>query len=111
MDNFNLRKYFKKQYLNEANLEEEMYQNLPSPDKIQISYTDPGFRFYGMYLFKDGKRFAKISFDDRATKYLKNLGVNIEIQRGYDETTLNKIVDKLKEKEIDADYDAAMDVS
>ena len=36
MDNFNLRKYFKKQYLNEANLEEEMYQNLPSPDKIQI---------------------------------------------------------------------------
>ena len=105
MDNFNLHSYFKKQYL------EESYQNLPTPDKIQISYTDPGFRFYGMYLFKDGKRFAKISFNDRATKYLKNLGVNTEIPRGYDEATLDKIVDELKEKGIDADHDAAMDVS
>ena len=78
MDNFNLHSYFKKQYL------EESYQNFPTPDKIQISYTDPGFRFYGMYLFKDGKRFAKISFDDRATKVLKNLGIDMEIPRGYD---------------------------
>jgi hypothetical protein len=105
MDNFNLHSYFKKQYLEEA------YQNLPTPDKIQISYTDPGFRFYGMYLFKDGKRFAKISFDDRATKVLKNLGINTEIPRGYDTAMLDKIVDELKEKGIDADHDAAMDVS
>ena len=94
-------------YLNE----EENYQNLPKPDRINISYTDPGFRFYGMYLHKDGKRFAKISFEDRATKYLKGLGIDMEIPRSYNETTLDKIVDKLKEKGIDADYDAAMDVS
>ena len=70
MDNFNLHSYFKKQYL------EESYQNLPTPDKIQISYTDPGFRFYGMYLFKDGKRFAKISFDDTAMIHIDWTGAN-----------------------------------
>ncbi len=92
MDNFNLHSYFKKQYL------EESYQNLPTPDKIQISYTDPGFRFYGMYLFKDGKRFAKISFDDRATKVLKNLGIDMEIPRGYDTAVLDKNKDEMNEK-------------
>ena len=86
-------------YLNE----EENYQNFPKPDKINISYTDPGFRFYGMYLHKDGKRFAKISFEDRATKYLKGLGIDMEIPRSYNEFTLDKIVDKLKEKGINAD--------
>ena len=94
-------------YLNE----EENYQNFPKPDKINISYTDPGFRFYGMYLHKDGKRFAKISFEDRATKYLKGLGIDMEIPRSYNEFTLDKIVDKLKEKGINADYDAAFDPS
>ena len=94
-------------YLNE----EESYQNLPRPDKVQISYTDPGFRFYGMYLFKDSKRFAKISFNDRATKYLKNLGIDGEVPRNYDESMLDKIVTQLKEKGIEADHDAAMDVS
>ena len=91
--------------------EEETYQNLPRPDKVQISYTDPGFRFYGMYLHKDGKRFAKINFEDRATKYLKNLGIEGEIPRSYDESILDKIVAQLKEKGIDADHDVAMDVS
>ena len=94
-------------YLNE----EENYQNLPKPDRINISYTDPGFRFYGMYLHKDGKRFAKISFEDRATKYLKGLGINMEIPRNYNEFTLDEIVGKLKEKGIEADYDAAFDPS
>ena len=94
-------------YLNE----EENYQNFPKPDKINISYTDPGFRFYGMYLHKDGKRFAKISFEDRATKYLKGLGINMEIPRNYNEFALDEIVGKLKEKGIEADYDAAFDPS
>ena len=94
-------------YLNE----EENYQNLPKPDKIQISYTDPGFRFYGMYLHKDGKRFAKISYEDRATKYLKNLGVKTEVPRRYDENTLDKIKQEINALGIKGDYDAAMDVS
>ena len=64
-----------------------------------------------MYLHKDGKRFAKINFEDRATKYLKNLGIEGEIPRSYDESILDKIVAQLKEKGIDADHDAAMDVS
>ena len=105
MDNFNLHSYFKKQYLEEA------YQNLPTPDKIQISYTDPGFRFYGMYLFKDDKRIKKISFIKDVDEYLKDLGIDTDIPRGYDTATLDKIVDELKEKGIDADHDAAMDVS
>ena len=94
-------------YLNE----EENYQNLPKPDKINLSYTDPGFRFYGMYLYKDGNRFAKISYEDRATKYLKNLGVNTEIPRRFDTDILDKIEQEIEALGIKGDYDAAMDVS
>ena len=97
----------KKFYLNE----EETYQNLPKPDRINISYTDPGFRFYGMYLHKDGKRFAKINYEDRATKYLKNLGVKTEVPRSYDTNTLDKIKQEIEALGIKGDYDAAMDVS
>ena len=102
MDNFNVHSYYKKQYLAEA-----LADNV---DKIQISYTDPGFRFYGMYLYKDGKR-NKISFNKEATEYLKDLGINIQIPRMYEEDILDKIVDKLKEKGIEASYDAAMDTT
>ena len=94
-------------YLNE----EENYQNLPKPDKINLSYTDPGFRFYGMYLYKDGKRFAKISYEDRATKYLKNLGVKTEVPRRFDTNILDKIEQEIEALGIKGDYDAAMDVS
>ena len=79
--------------------------------KVDISYTDPGFRFYGMYLHKDGKRFAKISYEDRATKYLKNLGVNTEIPRRFDTDILDKIEQEIEALGIKGDYDAAMDVS
>ena len=91
--------------------EEENYQNLPKPDKINLSYTDPGFRFYGMYLYKDGNRFAKISYEDRATKYLKNLGVKTEIPRSFDTDILDKIKQEIEALGIKGDYDAAMDVS
>tara|TARA_R100000995_G_C3384141_1_gene77341 strand:+ start:208 stop:519 length:312 start_codon:yes stop_codon:yes gene_type:complete len=103
MDSFNLHSFYKKQYLAEA-LASDV-------DRIQISYTDPGFRFYGMYFYKDNKRIKKISFIKDVDEYLKDLGINTEIPRGYDTATLDKIVDELKEKGIDADHDAAMDVS
>ena len=102
MDNFNVHSYYKKQYLAEA-----LADNV---DKIQISYTDPGFRFYGMYLYKDGKR-NKISFNKEATEYLKDLGINIQIPRMYEEDILDKVVDELKEKGIEASHDAAMDTT
>jgi hypothetical protein len=73
--------------------------------KVDISYTDPGFRFYKMKV--DGKRFDR----EEGTEYLKGLGIDMEIPRSYNQSTLNKIVDKLKEKGINADHDAAMDVS
>jgi len=93
--------------------EEENYQNLPKPDKINLSYTDPGFRFYGMYLYKDGndRYFAKISYEDRATKYLKNLGVKTEVPRSFDTNILDKIEQEIEALGIKGDYDAAMDVS
>ena len=74
-------------------------------ESVDISYTDPGFRFYKMKV--DGKRLNR----EEGTEYLKGLGIDMEIPRSYNETTLDKIVDKLKEKGIDADHDAAMDVS
>ena len=73
--------------------------------KVNISYTDPGFRFYKMKV--DGKRLNR----EEGTKYLKGLGIDMEIPRSYNETILDKIVSQLKEKGIDADHDAAMDVS
>jgi len=74
-------------------------------NKVNISYTDPGFRFYKMKV--DGKRLDR----EEGTKYLKGLGIDMEIPRSYDESILDKIVAQLKEKGIDADHDAAMDVS
>ena len=73
--------------------------------KVDISYTDPGFRFYKMKV--DGKRFDR----EEGTEYLKGLGIDMEIPRSYNQSTLDKIVGKLKEKGINADHDAAMDVS
>ena len=102
MDNFSIHSFYKKQYLAEA-LANDV-------DKISISYTDPGFRFYGMYLTKDGKR-DKISFNKEATEYLKDLGIDIQIPRMYEEDILDKIVDELKGKGIEASHDAAMDTT
>ena len=102
MDNFNIHSFYKKQYLIEA-----LTNNV---DKIQISYTDPGFRFYGMYLTKDGKR-DKISFNKEATEYLNDLGIDIQMPRMYDEDILDKIVDELKKLGIEASHDAAMDTT
>ena len=102
MGNFNIHSFYKKQYLAEA-LANDV-------DKISISYTDPGFRFYGMYLTKDGKR-DKISFNKEATEYLKDLGIDIQIPRMYDEDILDKIVDELKGKGKEASHDAAMDTT
>tara|TARA_B110000285_G_C14501162_1_gene328163 strand:- start:106 stop:414 length:309 start_codon:yes stop_codon:yes gene_type:complete len=102
MDNFNIHSFYKKQYLTEA-----LVDNV---DKIQISYTDPGFRFYGMYLTKDGKR-DKISFNKEATEYLNDLGIDIQMPRMYEEDILDKIVDELKGKGIEASHDAAMDTT
>ena len=102
MDNFSIHSFYKKQYLAEA-LANDV-------DKIPISYTDPGFRFYGMYLTKDGKR-DKISFEKEATEYLNDLGIDIQIPRMYEEDILDKIVDELKGKGIKASHDAAMDTT
>ena len=102
MDNFNIHSFYKKQYLIEA-----LTNNV---DKIQISYTDPGFRFYGMYLTKDGKR-DKISFEKEATEYLNDLGIDIQMPRTYEEDKLDKIVDELKRLGIKASHDAAMDTT
>jgi len=102
MDNFNIHSFYKKQYLAEA-LANDV-------DKISISYTDPGFRFYGMYLTKDGKR-NKISFEKEATEYLNDLGIDIQIPRRYEEDKLDKIVDELKRLGIEASHDAAMDTT
>ena len=90
---------------------QQMMQNERKPDEISLSYTDPGFRFYGMYLYKDGNRFDKISNADEATKYLQNLGTTIEIPRMYDTDTLDKIKQEIEALGIKGDYSAAMDVS
>ena len=82
-----------------------------SKSKVDITYTDPGDRFYKMKV--DGKRLDR----EEGTKYLKDLGIvddkgkDMEIPRSYNQSTLKQIVDKLKEKGIDADYNNAFDPS
>ena len=79
--------------------------------KVDITYTDPGFRFYKIEV--DGKRLDR----EEGTEYLKDLGIvddegkDMEIPRSYDESILDKIVAQLKEKGIDADYNANFDPS
>ena len=102
MGNFNIHSFYKKQYLAAALVNDV--------DNIQLQYTDPGFRFYGMYLTKDGKR-DKISFNKEATEYLNDLGIDIQMPRMYDEDILDKIVDELKKLGIEASHDAAMDTT
>jgi len=84
-------------------LEPELDENIN--ESVNISYTDPGFRFYKMKV--NGKRLNR----EEGTEYLKGLGIDMEIPRSYDESILDKIVKSLREKGIEADYDAAMDVS
>ena len=103
MSNFNLHSFYKKQYIAEA-LASDV-------DRIQISYTDPGFRFYGMYLYKDGKQIKKLSFNKDIEEYFKDLGIDTEMPRRYDEDILDKIVDELKGKGIEASYAANFDPS
>ena len=103
MDNFSIHSFYKKQYLAEA-LANDV-------DEISISYTDPGFRFYGMYLYKDGKQIKKLSFNKDIEEYFKDLGIDTEMPRRYDEDILDKIVDELKGKGIEASYAANFDPS
>ena len=80
-------------------------------ESVDITYTDPGDRFYKMKV--NGKRLDR----EEGTKYLKDLGIvddegkDMEIPGNYNQSILDDIVKALKEKGIDADYDAAMDVS
>ena len=79
--------------------------------KVDITYTDPGFRFYKIEV--DGKRLNR----EEGTEYLKDLGIvddegkDMEIPGSYDESILDKIVAQLKEKGIDANYNANFDPS
>ena len=67
-------------------LEPELDENIN--ESVDISYTDPGFRFYKMKV--NGKRLNR----EEGTEYLKGLGIDMEIPRSYNETTLDKIVAK-----------------
>ena len=80
------------------------------PEKITFSYTDPGFSFYSMYYLINNDR-KKLSSPMEASKFLKSLGVDVEVPRRYRDNELDIIVKKLEAKGIEADHNAFMDVS
>ena len=97
-------------YLNE----QEMYGF--TVKGASFTYTEQGGMFYGVYLYDvpataNVQWREKIRSADDATKWLQSLGIQEIVPRRYDTNTLDKIVDKLKEKGINADYDAAFDPS
>lgn len=81
---------------------------------IGITYTDYG-SFYGIYLY-DVPATAnvswkeKIRFFDEAQEYIKEL-TGFDLPRSYDIPVLEKIVEALKDKGFEADFNDAMDVS
>ena len=74
-------------------------------EEVDITYSTPGDRFYKMKV--DGKRLDR----EEGTKYLKNLGIDMEVPRRYRENELDNIVKALEIKGIKADYNDAMDIS
>ncbi len=74
-------------------------------EEVDITYSTPGDRFYKMKV--DGKRLDR----EEGTKYLKNLGIDMEVPRRYRENELDNIVKALEKKGIKADYNDAMDIS
>jgi hypothetical protein len=74
-------------------------------EEVDITYSTPGDRFYKMKV--DGKRLKR----EEGTKYLKGLGIDLEVPRKYETNKLDDIVKALKKKGIKADYNDAMDVS
>jgi len=74
-------------------------------EEVNITYSTPGDRFYKMKV--DGKRLDR----EEGTKYLKNLGIDMEVPRRYRENELDNIVKALEKKGIKADYNDAMDIS
>ena len=73
-------------------------------EEVDITYSTPGDRFYKMKV--DGKRLDR----EEGTKYLKNLGIDMEVPRRYRENELDNIVKALEKKGIKADYNDAMDI-
>ena len=74
-------------------------------EEVDITYSTPGDRFYKMKV--NGKRLDR----EEGTKYLKSLGIDMEIPRRYGENELDNIVKALEKKGIKADYNDAMDIS
>jgi len=74
-------------------------------NKVDITYSTPGDKFYKMKV--DGKKLKR----EEGTKYLKGLGIDLEVPRKYETNELDDIVKALKEKGIKADYNDNMDIS
>ncbi len=74
-------------------------------EEVDITYSTPGDRFYKMKV--NSKRLDR----EEGTKYLKSLGIDMEIPRRYRENELDNIVKALEKKGIKADYNDAMDIS
>jgi len=96
-----------------SDFDEPMFENLKEiaselgylNEEVDITYSTPGDRFYKMKV--DGKRLKR----EEGTKYLKGLGIDLEVPRKYETNKLDDIVKALKKKGIKADYNDAMDVS
>jgi len=96
-----------------SDFDEPMFENLKEiaselgylNEEVDITYSTPGDRFYKMKV--DGKRLKR----EEGTKYLKGLGIDLEVPRKYETNKLDDIVKALEKKGIKADYNDAMDVS
>jgi len=104
MDNFNLTKWYRDLYIKESLSSQ--------PDQITISYTYPGSRFYGAYIYRGGKDQwdEKIRDVEEFNNFLSDLNIHTEVPRRHDQEKIDSILFQLRKLGIKAQEDE-MDVS
>tara|TARA_R100001015_G_scaffold17757_1_gene10047 strand:+ start:347 stop:643 length:297 start_codon:yes stop_codon:yes gene_type:complete len=92
-----------------------LYEIKSPYQKVEFVYTEQGGLFYGTDVHKNKsqkQRTAKLGLDD-TNKYLKSMGIDMEVPRRYGSgrNTLDKIVRELKISGVKASHHDFMDVS
>ena len=97
------------------NLKNLLYEIKSPYQRVEFVYTEQGGHFYGTDVYKnksDKRRTSKLNME-QTNKYIKSMGIDMEVPRRYGSgrNTLDKIVRELKISGVKASHNDFMDVS
>ena len=97
------------------NLKNLLYEIKSPYQRVEFVYTEQGGHFYGTDVYKnksDKRRTNKLNME-QTNKYLKSMGIDIQVPRRYGSgmSILDKIVRELKISGVKASHNDFMDVS